>query len=415
MKISMKTTIFCVIFFVTLLTFYWVQLSHQQGDRCDWNVYQAAIQSFKLHNNTYISDNLQPYLKGECANLKYFYPPLFLLLSEACDSLQMWHGEIIAWLGLLFLFVLIPGSLAKYRFSSSIYIPLLIFSVGLNVPLYVTVFNLQINTWVLGFILSCGLLYDRSCFLSALCLAIACQLKGLHFLVYVAFLIPFDRRFIFYSIMSHLLLLGIVFLRNGMETILWYANFLLYSAKVPALSWTNISIDVLIINGIKTLVLSDNTIVLISTIKLFLFCLICYYFYRIRSSASIWERIALALPLNLFFSPISWVHHYLFALPLLWLSIFVFIDKYYYDSKRKIKMFFLSPRSALKSIMICSLAAFVFVSINLLPRIWGSPLNSIRLLSLIVLWFFTAHYLASKGASAAPIVSYDVDLHNKKP
>lgn len=265
---------------------------------------------------------------GEPFHPRYLYPPFFATLLQPL----LFLGDRGIYLCLLFAnlaavplsYVLLKRLLERYGFASNVAIALTTGAFILNVPLLRTLYYTQINIFTLICILFSFLLFESKPIRSALCLAVAVQLKISPIVLVVPFLWGLNKRWLLSFILFNLLLMGSTFIFYGTAPFLSVLHNLsdVYSAN--GVCFREFSVDSLLISTmkifgdsvnmravafLKAAILSAGVIVIAITA------------YRsVRDSLEKKTEYKSSLfPLMLVFmvlaSPLIWVHHLVFVIP----------------------------------------------------------------------------------------------------
>jgi hypothetical protein len=182
----------------------------------------------------------------------YLYPPLLatvlsplvpLGLEDAAKAFRLFnYGAVLLLLPLLYL------SLLRYRFTPEIAAFAVLCALAANVPIARTLIYNQINLHVENLILVSLLVFGRHTWLSALCLALAAQLKVSPLVLALPFVLTRAWRWCGWFVGWQLAIIALTSLANSPQ---YYIEFVQQSASLRETALRNVSVDALMYNTFR--------------------------------------------------------------------------------------------------------------------------------------------------------------------
>ena len=284
--------------------------------------------------NIYIGDAAD-YIKaafelrsGDPLHQRYFYPPFLatllqplLFLGDQGIYLCLWCANLVA---VPLCYILLQKLLKRYGFASNIATVLVFCAFIFNVPLMRTLYYTQINIWVLICILLSFLLFENKPIISALCLALAVQLKISPIVLIIPFLWGLNKRWLISFTFFNFLIIGATLILYGFSPFLsvlgnigdvytanglCFREFSIDSFVASTGKAFDITVGTLVIKAVKTLVVS---VVLILVARISYISLKNVSDKKSGFTQSLFPLILIFMVLA---SPLIWVHHLVFVIP----------------------------------------------------------------------------------------------------
>jgi len=177
----------------------------------------------------------------------YLYLPLWATLLQFIVSLgdqgvmiTLWIVNIIALGAFYFLLIRV---LERYGFSHHLAIVITTLFLLINTPLMRTLGFIQVNLLTLDLILLSIIAYPKNIFLSALTLALAVHLKTSPAVIVLAFLLQFNWRWVFWFVISFLVIGLFPVVVNGFDVYTQYLNNAVLLTQIPDTNFHDTSFD----------------------------------------------------------------------------------------------------------------------------------------------------------------------------
>ncbi len=264
------------------------------------------------------------FANGQTLPDTYLYLPLWGALLQFIVPLgdqgvlvALWTVNIIALGAFYFLLITI---LERYNFSHRFAILTTILFLLVNAPLQRTLGFVQVNLMVLDLVFLSILTYPKNTLLSALTLALAVHLKTSPAVLVLAFLLEFNWRWMFWFVISFLLIAAIPVLTDGISPYLDYLTNIRILTEIPDTNFHDTSFDSFLrfLNPFFGIQIAQTRLMALSAKVLLLGAALFTMAKNIQAqSFSKENRMLNAIP-PLFIvmtlaSPIVWDHHGMFT------------------------------------------------------------------------------------------------------
>ena len=215
-----------------LIMFVYLNLLRERLRYGDYHYYLEAATAFA--NGQTLPDTYL-YLPLWGALLQYIVP-----LGDQGFLVTLWIVNIIALGAFYFLLVRV---LERYDFSHRFAVLTTILFLLVNAPLQRTLGFVQVNLIVLDLVFLSILTYPKNTLLSALTLALAVHLKTSPAVLVLAFLLEFNWRWMFWFVVSFLVIAAIPILTNGISPYLDYLTNIRILTQIPDTNFHDTSFD----------------------------------------------------------------------------------------------------------------------------------------------------------------------------
>lgn len=254
----------------------------------------------------------------------YLYLPLWAALLQYIVPLGdqgvlaiLWTVNVLALGALYFLLISV---LKRYDFSNPLAVVVTVLFLLINTPLLKTLGFVQVNLLVMDLIFLSLLTYPKNTFLSALTLALAIHLKTSPAVLFLAFLLEFNWRWLVWFAVSFLVIAAIPVVTNGISPYFDYLNNIRILTQIPDTNFHDTSFDSFLrfVNPFFGIQIAQTRLMALGAKILLLISTLIVMAKNIRAQTfSNENRMLNAIP-SLFIlmtlaSPIVWDHHGLFV------------------------------------------------------------------------------------------------------
>lgn len=215
-----------------LVMFVYMQILRERFRYGDYHYYLEAATA--LANGQPLPDTYL-YLPLWASLLQFIIP-----LGDQGVMIILWIVNVIALGAFYFLLIRV---LERYGFSHYLAIVVTILFLLINTPLMRTLGFIQVNLMTLDLILLSILAYPKNTFLSALALALAVHLKTSPAVIVLAFLLQFNWRWIFWFVISFLVIGLFPVVMQGTDIYLQFVNNTIGLAQIPDTNFHDTSFD----------------------------------------------------------------------------------------------------------------------------------------------------------------------------
>jgi hypothetical protein len=279
---------------------------------------------FRYGDYHYYIEAAEALLNNQTLPSTYLYLPLWATLLQFIVSLGdqgvftvLWALNVIALGAFYFLLVRV---LERYGFSHKLAILITVAFLLVNTPILRTLVYVQVNLFVMDFILLSLLNYPKNPFLSALALALAVHLKTSPAAIVLAFLLDRNWRWLVWFAFSFTVITIIPAAINGVSPYFDYLNNTFALTQLPNTNFHDTSFDSFLrfLNPFFGIQLAQTRVIVLIVKLLFLIATLLVMMRNINTQSFTKEnRMLNAIPALCIFmnlgSPIVWDYHAIFV------------------------------------------------------------------------------------------------------